>query len=58
MRDIREKKKVYPNLGNLACMEIPRWCHFEEHKYGRRQPTETSVFEFPKNARIHSLRLK
>ena len=28
------------------CMETPCWCPFREHQYGRRIPTETSVFEF------------
>ena len=28
------------------CMETPCWCPFQEHQYGRRIPTETSVFEF------------
>ena len=27
-------------------METPCFCPFEGHKYGRRKPTETSVFEF------------
>ena len=40
MQDIR--RNVLPKL----CMETPCWCPFEGHKYGRRKPTETSVFEF------------
>ena len=43
MRDIR--KNVLPKFIRL-CMETPCWCPFEGHKYGRRKPTETSVFEF------------
>ena len=27
-------------------MEWPSWCPFEGHKYDRRKPTKTSVFEF------------
>ena len=27
-------------------MERPSWCPFEGHKYGRRKPTKTSVFDF------------
>ena len=26
-------------------METQCWCPFEGHKYGRRKPTETAVFE-------------
>ena len=37
IRDIR--KTFYPNLQNLV------WRRYG-HKYGRRKPTETSVFEF------------
>jgi len=28
------------------CTETPCWCPLQEHQYGRRIPTETSVFEF------------
>ena len=28
------------------CMETPCLCPFQGHKYGRRKPTETSVFAF------------
>ena len=42
-RDIR--KNVLPKFVKL-CMETPFWCPFEEHKYSRRKPTKTSVFEF------------
>ena len=38
------------------CMETPCLCPFEGHKYGRRKPTETSVFEFPTYAWILRLR--
>ena len=41
MRDIR--KNVLPKSIKL-CMETP--LAFQGHKYGRRKPTETSVFEF------------
>ena len=43
MRDIR--KKGLPKF-IMLCMETPCWCPFQGHKYGRRKPTETSVFEF------------
>ena len=43
MRDIREN--VLPKFLKL-CMETPRLCPFQGHKYGRRKPTETTVFEF------------
>ena len=43
MRDIREN--VLPKFIKL-CMETPCLCPFQGHKYGRRKPTETSVFEF------------
>ena len=43
-RDIR--KNVLPKFIRL-CMETPCLCPFEGQKYGRRKPTETSVFEFP-----------
>ena len=43
LRDIR--KTVLPKYIKL-CMETPCLCPFEGHKYGRRKPTETSVFEF------------
>ena len=43
MRDIR--KNVLPKFIKL-CMETPCLCPFQGHKYGRRKPTETSLFEF------------
>ena len=43
MGDIR--KKVLPKFIKL-CMKTPRLCPFQGYKYGRRKPTETSVFEF------------
>ena len=43
MRGIR--KNVLPKSIKL-CMETPCLCPFQGHKYGRRKPTETSVFEF------------
>ena len=43
MLDIR--KNVLPKFIKL-CMETPCLCPFQGHKYGRRKPTETSVFEF------------
>ena len=43
MRDIR--KNVLPKLIRL-CMETLCLCPFRNTKYGRRKPTETSVFEF------------
>ena len=43
MRDSR--KNVLPKFIKL-CMEAPCLCPFQEHKYGRRKLTETSVFEF------------
>ena len=43
MRDIG--KNGLPKFINL-CMETPCWCPVQEHQYGRRIPTETSVFEF------------
>ena len=43
MRDIW--KNVLPKFIKL-CMETPCLCPFQRHKYGRRKPTETSVFEF------------
>ena len=43
MQDIR--KNVLLKFIKL-CMETPRLCPFQGHKYGRRKPTETSVFEF------------
>ena len=42
MQDIR--KNVLLKFIKL-CMETPRLCPFQGHKYGRRKPTETSVFE-------------
>ena len=43
MRDIGKNR--LPKFIKL-CMETPCWCPFQEHQYGRRIPTETSVFEF------------
>ena len=43
MRDIL--KNDLPKFIKL-CMETPCWSPFEGHQYGRRIPTETSVFEF------------
>ena len=43
MRDIR--KTVLPKFIKL-CMETPCLCPFQGHKYGRRKPTDASVFEF------------
>ena len=43
MRDIG--RNGLPNFIKL-CMEMPCQCPFQEHPYGRRIPTETSVFEF------------
>ena len=43
MRDIR--LNVLPKFIKL-CMETPCSCPFQGHKYDRRKPTETSVFEF------------
>ena len=43
MRDFR--KNVLLKFIKL-CMETPYLCPFEGHKYGRRKPAETSVFEF------------
>ena len=43
MRDIR--KNVLPKFIEL-CMEMQCLCPFQGHKYGCRNPTETSVFEF------------
>ena len=43
MRDTR--KNVLPKFIQL-CMETPCLCPFQGHKYGRRKPTETSVFKF------------
>ena len=43
MRDIR--KNVLPQFLKLR-METACLCPFQGHKYGRRKPTETSVFEF------------
>ena len=45
MRDIR--KNVLTKFIKL-CMETPCLCplSFQGHKYGRRKPTETIVFEF------------
>ena len=39
------RKNVLPKFIKL-CMETLRLCPFQGHKYGRRKPTETSVFEF------------
>ena len=46
MRDI--ERNGLPKFIRL-CVETPCWCPFQEHQYGRRIPTETSVFEFPTN---------
>ena len=43
MRDIR--KNVLPKFIKLY-METPCLCPSQGHKYGRRKPTERSVFEF------------
>ena len=43
VRDIRTN--VLPKFTKL-CMETPSLCPFQGHKFGRRKPTETSVFEF------------
>ena len=43
MRDTR--KNVLPKFTQL-CMETPCLCPFPGHQYGRRKPTETSVFKF------------
>ena len=43
MQDIG--KNVLPKFIKL-CMETPCLFPFEGHKYGRRKPTETPVFEF------------
>ena len=43
MQDIWEK--VLAKFTRL-CMQMPCWCSFEGHKYGRQKPTETSTFEF------------
>ena len=43
MRDIL--KNDLPTFVKL-CMETPCWSPFQGHQYGRRIPTETSVFEF------------
>ena len=43
MRDIR--KNVLPKFIKL-CTETPCLCPFQGHTYGRRNRTETSVFEF------------
>ena len=43
MRDIL--KNDLPKFVKL-CMETPCWSPFQGHQYGRRIPTETSVFEF------------
>ena len=42
MRDIW--KNILPKFIKL-CMETPCLCPFQGHKYGRRKPTATSVFE-------------
>ena len=47
MRDIL--KNDLPKFVKL-CVETPCWSPFQGHQYGRRIPTETSVFEFPTNA--------
>ena len=38
-------KNVLPKFIKF-CMEKPCLCPLQGHKYGRRKPTETSVFEF------------
>ena len=43
MRDIR--KNVLLKFVKL-CIETPRLCQFQGHKYGLRKTTETFVFEF------------
>ena len=43
MRDTR--KNVLPKFRQL-CMETPCLCPFQGRQYGRRKPTETSVFKF------------
>ena len=43
MQDIR--KNVLPKFIKL-CMETLCLCPFQGYKYGRRKPTETSVFDF------------
>ena len=43
MRDIR--KNDLPKFIKL-CTETSCWSPFQEHRYDRRTPTETSVFEF------------
>ena len=43
VRDTR--KNVLPKLKKL-CMEIPCWCPFEGHKYGRLKQKGSSVFDF------------
>ena len=45
---ILAKKQVCADISyaRYSEMETPCWCPFEGHKYGRRKPTETSVFEF------------
>ena len=39
------RKNVLPKFIKL-CMETPCLCPFQGNKYGRRKPTETSVFDF------------
>ena len=55
MRDIR--KNVLPTFRKL-CMETPCLSPFQGHKYGRRKPTETSVFEFSYSCVNSSLEIK
>ena len=43
MREIRNN--ILPKFIKL-CMETPCLCPFQGHKYGRRKPTETFVFDF------------
>ena len=59
-RYIFKKPCQEPGLCNISCamysgkrftqiykaLETPCLCPFQGHKYGRRKPTETSVFEF------------
>ena len=43
MRDIREND--LPKFVKL-CLETPCWNPSQGHQYGRRIPTDTSLFEF------------
>ena len=44
--DISYARYSEKRFTQTLCMETPCLCPFEGHKYGRRKPTETSVFEF------------